>query len=228
MKKMSTKISTIMIISSLLILSGCNEKKNQDTSSGSSSIVSKSPSYSKAETVMLYSGWTLYEENNEGKMIATEETTTGTAVSLISKDGIMVSKNAIRKLQNGKEEAFDFVMIEYNGKEYWTRDIFVAKNGGPAIVTTDEVRLYSTPDLASVTKKTLKYGDMVAFTEETADFDGITIYSTEPFGKVYYVKKGSVSTDEGMIDNMLVEKRIADLGDKIKPEVLEELMSITR
>jgi len=236
---LSRIVVSVLFTTSLFIFS-CNEKKvvnvnttsNTTTSTNVSNDVEvskpakKSPKTTNA--VILYDGYTLCVENNEGKMIPTEETVSGTVAKLILENDKIVTKNAIRKLSTGKEDKFDFVFVEVNGEQYWTRDIFVTNTAVPAIVVKDNVRLYSSPDLSSPTKTILNSGSIVAKFSDESDFTGIYVYNGTPYCKEYYAKKGTIDTDPTVIDYFATEKRITELGDKIKPEVLEEIISIIK
>lgn len=244
MKKL-LKFSGILVTSSLLLLSSCNDKKNQQqtsttenqansTTSSSEEISYEEDTSSKSQSsarksvnaVLIYNGWGLFTEK-DGKMISAEQTVSGTAVTAFMEDGKVYSKMAVRKLQNGKEDTFSFVLVNVDGKEYWTRDIYITTNGHPAIVTKDDTRIFSAADFANATTKTLKKGDMVAMSGNESGFDKIiTFNEKKPFGQAQYIKEGTTSTDVAVIDSIATSKKISDLGDKINPKVYAEIMEM--
>ncbi len=217
-----------------LALCGCSEKKAdapqedvmQEAAEGIQQ-VAEEIQYEKVDGVMIYSGWTLYLENGEGKMIASAETRAGDSVKVYceGEDGTTpVEKEAIRRLQNGEETPLSFVKISFDGKDYWTRPIFVAKFSSPCVALKDG-RLFSSPDIATMTKTTVNECDLLAMSTEDVenDFARIFIYDGTPYGKAMYIQESSISTDFDTIEWFATEKRMAELGDDLKPEVKEEL-----
>lgn len=218
-----------------LALCGCSEKKAQDTQEAETeqeevSQVVETIHYAKVGGTMIYSGWTLYLENDEGKMIASAETRAGdiVEVSCEGEDGANpVEKEAIRRLQSGKEETFTFAKVTFDGEDYWTRPIFVAKSCIPCVALNDG-RLFSAPDMATMTKNAVKQSELLAMSTEDAEngFNRVFIYDGTPYGKEMYIQASSTSTDFDTIEWYATEKRIAELGDDLKPEVKAELEDI--
>lgn len=182
---------------------------------------------SKADGVMLYTGWTLYKEDKDGKMISAQESTAGDRLSVYTEGGQPVEKEAIRKLQNGTESKFTFTSVRTeDGDDLWTRNVFVGL-GTPAVVTKDD-NLYSAPDLAALTATKVKAGQVIAIDGGgDSGFAEMLLFSEKtPYGKAMYIERGSISSDEGLMDAMAAGKRLEELGDKVKPVVRAEVEAI--
>lgn len=216
-----------------LALCGCSEKKAQDTQEAETEqeeVVSQAVEtirYAKIGGTMIYSGWTLYLENDEGKMIASAETRAGDIVEVYceGEDGTTpVEKEAIRRLQNGKEEPLTFVRVSFDDEDYWTRPIFVAKPAQPGTMTKSG-RLFSASDMATMTKTVVEEGTLLAVTpsEGENDFACVYVYDGNPYGKKMYVQRESISTYVYDVEKYAALARMEELGDKLKPEVRDEL-----
>ena len=150
----TTRLAAVFAFCALAFC-GCSEKKADAAqvdeqmlallAEESAQQVAEEVQYEKVDSVMILTGWTLYRENSEGKMIASAETRVGDSVFVYCKntDGKEpVEKEAVRRLQNGKEEPLTFVRVSVDGEDYWTRPIFVAVRSKPC-VAIDEGRLFS-------------------------------------------------------------------------------------
>ena len=62
-------------------------------------------------------------------------------------------KETIRLLSSGKEDTLNFVMVAFDGEEYWTRDIFIAKDSDSACTVIEEVYIYSSPENIGITSE---------------------------------------------------------------------------
>ena len=190
--------------------------------------VAEEVQYEKVDSVMILTGWTLYRENSEGKMIASAETRAGDSVFVYCKDEDgkgPVEKEAVRRLQNGKEDPLTFVRVSVDGEDYWTRPIFVAVRSYRC-VSVDEGHLFSAPDMATMTKTVAKDGEMLAHSFYAAenDFACVFVYDgTTPYGKKMYVLERQFASDLYTVEKYATWARVAELEDEIKPEVLDEL-----
>lgn len=181
----------------------------------------------KVDSVMIYAGWTLYRENSEGKMIASAETRVGDSVRLYCKDSDgskPEEKKAIRRLQNGEEKELTFVRLSFDDEDYWTRPIFVAKQAWPGAMTKSG-RLFSAPDMATMTKTVVEEGSIMAKSsaDSEKDFACVFVYDGNPYGKKMYVQDESISTYVHIVEKYATLARVEELGDELKPEVWDEL-----
>lgn len=216
-----------------LVLAGCSAKEttsNQQTTQTGSVQQSapkttvRTPSKSYIESTVLYSGWVLYSENDEGKMVASEEAISGEKINVVALDGVVDQKNAIRKLSNGTEEAFDFIHVDYFGTEYWTRDIFIAVDSTPVLMVATS-NIYSEADKLKMTTTKIEAGEIVALKHgsQEDDFVQVVRYNGTPSGKVSYILDGNFSNDPAAVTQQLMVSRI---NDSIKPVVRAELQEI--
>ncbi len=221
-----------------LALCGCSEKKADApkvdeqmlemlAAEDAQQVAEESQYNQKVDGVMLSAGWTLYRENSEGKMIASAEARVGDSVKVYCKDKAgkePEEKEAIRRLQDGKEDTLTFVSVSVDGENYWTRPIFVAKLADPGAVTKDG-RLFSAPDMATMTKTVVKEGSLLAIAYETREngFACAYIYDGNPYGKRMYIQDESISTITLDVEKYATLARMEELGDKLKPEVRDEL-----
>ncbi len=224
MKKILFAMCALVVTGALFF--SCTGKDSQAASSSGtkqeSAMVQKS-----ASSRVIYSGWILYEERDDGKMYAVNEAETGDGIKIyLNEDDSVEQKNAVRHLQSGKEEAFDFIRVQYEEKDNWTRDIFVS---APEVelswVMTEDAFAYSSPDIASITGTQVDEGTFIAAAdgqiEGTNGFYKVVIYNGRPFGKEIYLQKDTFSY-KPMI------KESARFFSKVKadtdPEVLEEVI----
>ncbi|MDE5776262.1 MAG: hypothetical protein K2H67_05225, partial [Treponemataceae bacterium] len=162
--------------------------------------VAEEVQYEKVDSVMILTGWTLYRENSEGKMIASAETRAGDSVFVYCKDDDgkgPVEKEAIRRLQNGKEDPLVFVRVSVDDEDYWTRPIFVAVRSKPCVAVKDG-RLFSAPDMATMTKTVVEEGSILAQSsaDSEKDFACVFVYDgTTPYGKKMFALKSQVDSN---------------------------------
>lgn len=215
---------------SIFVLCSCSKEKATTITASEDIIVEheiETPAKARRtiDSVMLYEGWTLYSENDVGKMIAQEETQKGDVVKVYFEDDVIEAKKAIRRLQSGQEEELDFVHINVDGDDYWTRDIFVSDAHSLPAVVMNEAYIYSSPKDLSMTKDKLAQGDVVAAVGVSGNFYEVIIYNGTPFGKHVYVDKNDLSDNRVDIEINATQKKIAD---NTKPEIVEELQDIIR
>ncbi|MDE6719373.1 MAG: hypothetical protein K2J68_05900, partial [Treponemataceae bacterium] len=190
--------------------------------------VAEEVQYEKVDSVMILTGWTLYRENSEGKMIASAETRAGDSVFVYCKNTNgkePEEKEAIRRLQNGKEDPLTFVRVSVDGEDYWTRPIFVAVRSKPCVAVKDG-RLFSAPDMATMTKAVVEEGSILAQSsaDSEKDFACVFVYDgTTPYGKKMFALKSQVDSNPNVVEKYATLTRIEELGDKIKLEVWDEL-----
>lgn len=181
----------------------------------------------KVDSVMIHAGWTLYRENSEGKMIASAETRAGDSVKVYCKDKDGTEpeeKEAIRRLQNGEEKELTFVRLSFDDEDYWTRPIFVAKHSKPCVAVKGG-RLFSAPDMATMTKTVVEEDSIMAQSsaDSEKDFACVFVYDGNPYGKKMYALKSQLDSDSETIEGWATLARREELGDKINYEVSDEL-----
>ncbi|MBD5438175.1 MAG: SH3 domain-containing protein [Treponema sp.] len=232
----TTRLAAVFAFCALAFC-GCSEKKADAAqvdemlallAEESAQQVAEEVQYEKVDSVMILTGWTLYRENSEGKMIASAETRAGDSVFVYCKDEDgkgPVEKEAVRRLQNGKEDPLTFVRVSVDDEDYWTRPIFVAVRSKPC-VAIDEGRLFSAPDIATMTKAVVEEGSVLAQSsaDSEKDFACVFLYDgTTPYGKRWFALKSHVDSNPNVVEKYATLTRIEELGDKIKPEVSDEL-----
>ena len=222
---MKKTMRAICAIACLSVFFSCKEKNpsgaNQEAEKAETVKVQQA-----ADSLIIYSGWDLYEERDDGKMYAVREAECGDSVSIcMNEDGSIEQKNAVRHLQSGKEENLDFVHVLYEEEEYWTRDIFLAGSGVDTCVTIKDTFVYSTPDGASITSNQIDEGTFIAREEGQAEgingFYKAVIYNGKPFGKEIYIKGEDLSGGEVIEELARVFSKI---DEKTKPEVRDEII----
>ncbi|MCR4954862.1 MAG: hypothetical protein K6A43_12415 [Treponema sp.] len=262
MKKLVFAFSAILV---LFLFSGCNQKKESDTeyqyyeneqtntnvstennststTANESSKTSKPTDSKKKDTipsVVLYEDTPFYTENSSGKMVYADAAKLGEPVLLYVKGDEPEQKNAIRLLSSGKEEKFNFVHLEYDGNDYWTRDIFVTKHRVvvPALITEDTL-IYESAEGTGATSKKLDFGTIVAAdsvvieTDEDIglNFIPVVIYNGTPFGREIYVKAEAVSknaSDVLFIQTISAIKASKNLNEDVKERLLYLLDSLS-
>lgn len=196
---------SLLVLLCLLAVSliSCGEKK--DGSSSSEAKSSSKKTQKMLYTKFIYSGYVVYEEQDDGKMYAVVEAEIGDDVRLYTNsDGSVEMKNAVRKIKStGEEAAFDFVHISYNDTDYWTRELFIAPEGcTEAYITLYDAMTYSKPDGISMTSTMLKEGTVCPATKfsKTDDYAACYIYDGNPYGKEIYVSTNYVSDDPSAIE----------------------------
>lgn len=229
----TTRLAAVFAFCALAFC-GCSEKKadvaqeiEQSQTADAQQVAEESQYNEKVDSVMIYAGWTLYRENSEGKMIASAETRAGDSVAVYCKDeggAEPEEKDAIRRLQSGEEKELTFVRVSFDDEDYWTRPIFVAKHSKPC-VAVKEGRLFSAPDMATMIKTVVEEGSILAQSsaDSEKDFACVFVYDGNPYGKKMFALKSQVDSDLNMVEKYATFARIEELGDKIKPEVSDEL-----
>lgn len=183
------------------------------------------------EAIALYPGTPLYTENDEGKMVYVDEVAKGDKI-LVYYDGAQIdSKNAIRRLNNGTEDPFDFIHVatEFSGdKNYWTRGLFLAKEHSYVAVVTEDAYIYTSPQSFDVTDSSVKQGDLVAMkgdiNPETV-FTAVTIYNGADNGKEVYLKTDFLSTHPADVIAVQTMNKVNSI-EKIDPVVENKLLEI--
>ncbi len=211
--------------------SGSSDKKSQKQT------VKIRPS---AESVIIFSGWDLYEERADGKMYGVREAECGDAVKIyLNDDHSAEQKKAIRHLSNGEEKELNFVHVQYDGDDYWTRDIFLSGLGDgsderyntPGIVISDTFA-YSSPSGSSLTSTQIKEGTFVVFRENQAEgvdgFFKVVIYNGTPFGKEIYLKQETFTVNKTVREIAAtfakLNRKVENEKDRIKPEIRDEIL----
>lgn len=232
---MKKVFSCIIFICMLSLIISCGDdkksaaKQNSETSSKNEIKREKDPS------IVLYDGTPLYIENEEGKMVYADEVPAGKKISIYKISKEIEQKTAVRLLNSGKEDTFNFVHISYFNTDYWTRDIFITNDTTDLVpgVITSQVTIYSSPDVTSATTKKLEANTIVATNipsitnDEDFDikFQEITYYNGTAFGKKAYVKYGFVLTGPKEILAIQTLSKIEAM-ENIKPEIKETLLDV--
>lgn len=218
MKKVLTALAAITLI---FVLAGCNKTEPQKP-------VEPEPEpvkiLTKKSARFLYQDASLYNENDEGKMIWVAEADLAEAVQVYYDNDKPETKTAIRLLSNGKEEEFEFVKVCLDDEDFWTRDIFLSPlNAGSAVVISVEkdAFIYSQPDVLYLTKDTLPFGTVVLTGDAKDDFTEVFIYNGVANGKTVYLKASDLSTNAADVIAIQTMNRINDKTDEV---VLDELM----
>ena len=187
--------------------------------------------------VSLYPGTPLYRENAEGKMVYADEVVKGEVLSIYydASTNQIEEKEAIRLLSSGKEDTMNFVMVAFDGGEYWTRDIFVARESDSACTVIEEEYIYSSPENIGITSEKISAGDMLAVNlnqEPQNGFMEVTIYNGKPYGRQVFLQESALITSVEDVTAIKAMSRLKELAAnpdaKLKPEVelqMEELVS---
>ncbi|ULQ59681.1 SH3 domain-containing protein [Brucepastera parasyntrophica] len=106
-------------------------------------------------------------------------------------------KAAIRSSDNQEREFYHIKLDD--GKEYWIQDLFLAPSARPAVITGDDVVLYSKPDMASPTSQLIPKYTIVGVHDYnlSSDYWCISAYldgMRTPVVTEKYVKKEAVNT----------------------------------
>lgn len=178
-----------------------------------------------APSLMISGGWNLYEERPDGKMYSVKEVEAGDSVGIVlTSEGAVEQKNAVRHLNSGKEEALDFVHVVYDGEEYWTRNIFVSgPDAGRLLAVFEDSFIYRSPSASDIDGKQLTEGTLVAAAneqDEALDFYKVVIYNGTPFGREVYLKK------QCLVDGLKLEavRAFARMTKDTPTEVCEEVI----
>lgn len=193
--------------------------------------------FTQKAAVSLYPGTPLYRENSEGKMVYADEVVKGEVLSVCydAATDQIEEKETIRLLSSGKEDTLNFVMVAFDGEEYWTRDIFIAKDSDSACTVIEEVYIYSSPENIGITSEKISAGDMLAVNLSQTPSNGfreVTIYNGKPYGRQVYLQDADLITSQENITAIKTINRLKELAAnpdaKLKPEVavqIEELVS---
>lgn len=232
------KVICLLLLSlclSLLFVS-CNEKETvtEEAAPEITTIpepVIIEPVKAKQASVVIYDGTPMYTEGTDGKMsYANVDAKLGDTLSIITLDGAINMKNAIR-IKTGGEDEVMFVNVAYDGIEYWTRDIFITDDPTfiPAVIK-DDVFTYRTPDVSDPypSDKKFELGTIVAI-GDAIDSDGdmfipVKKYSGTSFGTEVYVKDSSITTNPADVVAVQALKRIESYGDEIEDAVYAEVV----
>lgn len=231
---MKKVLLTVIAAALVFGLVSCGDKESKPAESNAATTTttasSKKNEAKKSAGVLIYNGWCLYEQrkDDEGveKMYAVLEAEAGDVVEVyVNKDNTPEQKKAIRHLSDGTESELDFVHITYDGKEYWTRDIFVSSLDAvkPGIILK-EAAVFAEPDVLQITKTKLKTGTFVALYGDTnVDFVHAKIYDGSAFGREVYIQRDNVEDDETSIE---LVKTLGKITKDTKQEVADEIMGL--
>ena len=237
----------VLLILGVICLAGCKEKENntpvtnnsQSRTANNDSWATSEPEQQKIErtkgaSLMISEGWTLCKENEDGTMSSAMQTVVGDEVSVIKENGSPVQKTADWKFQNGtRTKDINWVLVEYDENEYWTRDLFLADEGrdeAKIVVVTKESHVYSAADEMAMTKDTFEEGkNLVVCGWPSNNFYEVKIYNGKPYGKKVYIEETSASSNDFDIEMYTLAKKMNSHGDAktdLKPEVEYELIGI--
>ncbi len=194
----------------LLALTGfafisCGDKEGNEKKASAETGKAAESKQKMIRTKFIYSGWVLYEEQDDGKMYATVEAEVGDDVQIYTnKDGSAEQKKAIRRVvSTGEEKELEFIHVTYNNKDYWTRDIFIAPEGcTESYIALTDAMTYSKPDGISILSTMIKEGEICPATKfaEKDGFVACVIYDGNPYGKEIFVSGSSVTNYEAAVD----------------------------
>ncbi|MBR1536082.1 MAG: hypothetical protein IJ630_04005 [Treponema sp.] len=213
------------------LLLSCKEKSSGND--GDTSIPVKKEQMVSSSRI-IYSGWDLYEERNDGKMYAVREAECGDEVKIfLNEDGSVEQKKATRHLQSGKEENLDFVHVLYEEEEFWTRDIFIA---GPnymySTVVLKDAFIYSAPDGTSITGSQITEGSCVVLEQMASpsnDFFKVVIYNGKPFGKEVYISQENLALGPQAVLCGEIARVFSKIDEKtptaVRDEILQKLIA---
>lgn len=183
------------------------------------------------DAIALYPGTPLYTENEDGKMVYVDEVAKGDKL-LVYYDGTELdSKEAIRRLNNGQEDTFNFIHVatEFSGdKNYWTRGLFFAENHSVVGVVIEDAYIYNTAQSFDVTDSSIKQGDLVALKKDLdyeSVFTPVTIYNGADNGKEVFIKTDLLSTLPSDVIAVQTLDRVNSI-EKLEPIVKNKLMEI--
>ena len=231
MKK--TKITLLFLFAAVFFIS-CNKSNDNTDKKSSAEPQQQSTKAAKSETiasVILYDGTPLYVENEEGKMIYADEALSGDIIRIYMDKNSIEQKEAIRHLNSGKEDTFNFVHVSYFNNDFWTRDIFITNDAAvtPGLITSDSI-IYSSADGTAATSKKVEEGTIVAVNESSKTVDSdldiefieVTYYNGAAFGKTVFVKSDSVSSNKADILALQTLNKIDGI-ENLNPDVSKEL-----
>lgn len=185
--------------------------------------------------VSLYPGTPLYRENAEGKMVYADEVAKGEVLSVYydASTSQIEAREAIRLLSSGKEDTMNFVLVAFDGEEYWTRDIFVACDVDGVCTVIEDAFIYSSPENIGITSEKVQPRDMLAVSQGELGQDGfrqVTIYNGTPFGRQVYLKSDALVTLPADVTAIKTMSRLQELAAtpdaKLKPEVMEQVTAL--
>lgn len=236
---MNKKLVILGLVCILGFMTACSK---QEGTSGTVSVQEPAipnvpqKTFTQKAAVSLYPGTPLYRENSEGKMVYAEEVVKGEVLSVCydAATDQIEEKEAIRLLSSGKEDTLNFVMVAFDGEEYWTRDIFIAE-ADSACTVIEEAYIYSSPENIGITSEKISAGDMLAVNLSQTPSNGfreVTIYNGKPYGRQVYLQDAALITSQEDITAIKTINRLKELAAnpdaKLKPEVavqIEELVS---
>ena len=236
---MNKKFLILGLVCVLGFMTACSKQEGANGTTASQEPASSSipqKSFAQKAGVSLYPGTPLYRENPEGKMGYADEVAKGEMLAICydASTNQIEAKEAIRLLSSGKEDTMNFVMVAFDGENYWTRDIFIAEADSACTVIT-EAYIYSSPENIGITSEKISAGDMLAVNLNQTPSNGfmeVTIYNGKPFGRQVYLQEAALVTSQEDITAIKTMNRLKELAAnpdaKLKPEVavqIEELVS---
>ena len=235
MKKL-TLIFFVFCISLIFIGCGNSEEKTEGQSLVQEQTVTETTVqpvkkvFAKKEAIVLYPGTPLYTEDVDGKMIYADEVAKGDKLYVYYDGDNVDSKEAIRKLKSGQEDPFTFVRVatEFSVGEYWTRELFFAKEHSVGGVILEDSYIYNSPQSFDVTGNTLKKGELVALKNDIdyeSVFTAVTIYNGADNGKEVYLKTDAISTKEADVLAVKTMERIKSYKE-LDPVVGSKLLEV--
>ncbi len=216
----------LFLLGMLFIFASCGNKSETQKKSA------KASSLATVNSVALYEGTPLYQENSDGKMVYADEVPLGEEIKIYLKGSSIEEKTAIRLLSSGKEESFNFVHVMCYEKDYWTRDIFITNNAAlTAAAIKEDTIIYTSPDASGASTKKFEKGTVVAadFSSKRTDsdlgidFTPVTYYNGKSFGKEVFVKSANISTNHADVIALQTLNRLLSYKD-LKPEVSNSII----
>lgn len=234
---MNKRFLILGLVCAVGLMTACSKQEGTTSASQESTKpVIPQKTFVQQSGVSLYPGGTpLYRENAEGKMVYADEVAKGEMLSVYydASTNQIEAREAIRLLSSGKEDTMNFMLVAFDGEEYWTREIFVARDADGVCTVIEEAFIYSSPENIGITSEKVQPGDMLAVSQDALDQDGfrqVTIYNGAPFGRQVYLKSDALVTlpaDVAAIKTMSRLQELAANPDaKLKPEVLEQVTAL--
>lgn len=241
MKKSKILFQSVILI--FVLFSFACDKSKASSDSTSSALIEESKeanntsvqpvkrSLTTKEAVVLYPGTPLYTENEDGKMVYVSEVAEGDKLFVYYDGNNVDSKDAIRRLNNGKEDPFTFVHVatEFSGdKNYWTRELFFAREHSYVGLILDDTYVYKSPQSFDVTDQVLKQGMLVALKEDIIrenDFTPVTIYNGLAGGSEIYIKTELLSTLQADVLAVQTMNKLKEI-EKPNEVVVNKLMEL--
>ena len=217
MKKCS-KLFFLFAMLSLFISCG-EEKKSSKKNKAEISYV---------DSVLFYENGSLWTENADGEMVWFTTLSCGVTLKAYpAKDGststVTESKNAIRE---GEKEPIEFTKVRFNDGDYWIQSALIIPNSKARVTTGDDIHIYNSTDITSVTNTVIPEKSIIAYQEEVKDeefgntFAKITYKDSKRAYRDVYIKAEFVSANG---DDVIIKRILSNYNNCKNETVKKEL-----